>query len=84
MSALKESVDYMMRNHNGEAWRENFEKVKIYWPRRSIDRTWLFPGTVAWKYSHMAICYNDEGSLYTYCFDLYLSDQEYVMARLEC
>lgn len=75
-----------LKVQNGlNTWKE----VRIWRPRRSIGGIWLHPGQKVWQYEHIEIHYYrdaDDIGIYNVqsksSFYLYLTNEEYVMAKL--
>lgn len=77
--------DPLMVQTHPESWK----KVRLWYPRRSVGNRILWPFQKVWCYTHKELCKgncNDIGrprSLYERWFKLYLTDEEYIMAKLE-
>lgn len=68
--------------------QNNWEQIKLWRPRRSIYGSWLWPGQTVWRYTHWELCFTNRdasgrGGMYRRWFHLYLTDEEYVMTKLE-
>lgn len=63
-----------------------WQKVTLWRPRRSVNGVWLYPTQKVWRYQHLELCRGGtarEMSIYQRWFYLYLTDEEYVMAKME-
>ena len=68
---------------------ETWTQVKVYWPKRSVYGKWLMPSQTVWRYRHTELCSSTVKStagttnLYYRWFYLYLTDEEYIMTKME-
>lgn len=71
--------------HNEDSWK----KKRLLCPRKSAYGKWLFPGQKVWQYIHYELCIKHSNSPFkpsSLCrrwFYLYLTDEEYIMAKME-
>lgn len=69
---------------------DSWKKVRLWYPRRSAGKKILWPFQKVWRYTHIELCSgNPSGGigqlsgLYQRWFYLYLTDEEYIMAKME-
>ncbi len=63
---------------------------RVFRPRTSVYGRKLWPGQKVWKLSYFTLCYADMSlqkkptlsGMYTHRFDAYLTDSEYIMAKI--
>lgn len=84
MSTFKEIVKQKMEWVNGDIYREEFNKIRLKWFARTVHDELLWPGRQVWRYTLLVTDFRKEdGALYTMAHNFYLTDEEYIMHKLE-
>ena len=60
-----------------------FTRHQIILPTKTVHGSWIWPGQYVWQYKHAQMCLTGNKGMFYKLLKLHLTDEEYIMSKLE-